>query len=712
MKYRALLAAMLCYIAQTLHAQVPGINLPKAAVVTDSMGNVLSMTQNIVQVKALNDTVYYITADIVPGKNMKAANIDLPVSGSVDALKKAFHWLPNIKSAPGQVVSQHVFRSPCIIVSLEKGAIVLVPDVEALAGNTAAPYYLDLQYTGTRISLHYGLSNYAVARHQYYKRSGKPFVLPSKLHIAFYLLKPTTNEPLSVLQTTNNFLWNKLALKYTNTVLPQTVPFGKYAETGYGMAFQHYWVDAGNGRGGITLSTFYDDSTKIYRGRDAKDDLWYQSWFNNMRTAYGLYSWGGQLQNNEWQNKAMAAVKLLLDAPRNKGWFPTVYNTNDNSWVSSGQGGGPTVYHVPDNTWTAYWLLRFTDEMHPVAGADDMLLGLANGLLKVQNADGSFPTRVDIKTLHADTVLNNTASSAIATWYLEELLLHGKIPATLQPAYREAIQRSLSFLQQHVLPQQRFEDFESYFSCSPKPMHYFDTATNMYAQNTLSLQWCAQALLKAHQLFNKLAYLHDGEYCLNILSLYQQVWNPPFISFYAFGGFGAQNTDAEWSDARQAQFADTYLQYFQATHNKEYLERAVYACRASFALMVLPENKTVCPKNYMGTDFNGEAWPGTMAENYGHDGVNKRSYQSGFHWGTGSALTTAAIFKQALGDVYIDVANNIAIGVDGIVVKHVEWGTQPQLTTQRLNSKTNVIIHANGGANKTVLLDKQPTTVE
>src|SRR3569623_1998996 len=100
MKYRALLAAAItCYIVQTLHAQVPGINLPKAAVITDSMGNILPLAQNIVQVKALNDTVFYITADIVPGKNIQAANIDLPVNipvkGSVDVLKKAFHWLPN-----------------------------------------------------------------------------------------------------------------------------------------------------------------------------------------------------------------------------------------------------------------------------------------------------------------------------------------------------------------------------------------------------------------------------------------------------------------------------------------------------------------------------------------------------------------------------------------------------------------------------------------
>jgi len=52
----------------------------------------------------------------------------------------------------------------------------------------------------------------------------------------------------------------------------------------------------------------------------------------------------------------------------------------------------------------------------------------------------------------------------------------------------------------------------------------------------------------------------------------------------------------------------------------------------------------------MGTSFNGE-FTGAMAENFGHSGFNERSGQSGFHWGTGSALATAAIFKAKLGNI-------------------------------------------------------------
>jgi hypothetical protein len=230
----------------------------------------------------------------------------------------------------------------------------------------------------------------------------------------------------------------------------------------------------------------------------------------------------------------------------------------------------------------------------------------------------------------------------------------------------------------------------------------------MWPHNALSIQWSAEAFLKAYKLFNNRHYLDQGEYCLNILSLYQQVWNPPYIDFYAFGGFGVQNTDAEWSDARQAQFAETYLNYYFETGNKEYLERSVAACRASFALMAIPENREICPQNYMGSTFNGE-FIGAMAENFGHSGYNIRSGQSGFHWGIGSALTTASILKGKLGDIYIDGKSHFAAGIDGIVVKRSEWSDTIKLVTEKLNNLNNIKIRSNLGglSEKKVVLDNE-----
>ncbi|MFX1390491.1 MAG: hypothetical protein ACFE9Z_10540 [Promethearchaeota archaeon] len=57
-----------------------------------------------------------------------------------------------------------------------------------------------------------------------------------------------------------------------------------------------------------------------------------------------------------------------------------------------------------------------------------------------------------------------------------------------------------------------------------------------------------------HKITREDKYLVLGERTLAILSLFQQVWNMPYISINTFGGFGVQNADAELNDARQALF--------------------------------------------------------------------------------------------------------------------------------------------------------------
>jgi hypothetical protein len=124
--------------------------------------------------------------------------------------------------------------------------------------------------------------------------------------------------------------------------------------------------------------------------------------------------------------------------------------------------------------------------------------------------------------------------------------------------------------------------------------------------------------------------------------------------------------------------------------------------------MAIPENESICPKNYKGDKFNGE-YKGAMAENYGHDGIDKRSYQSGFHWGTGSALTTAAILKTKLGDIYIDGSTHTAIGVDGIIVKETQWGDTVRLVTSQLAnlSQLNVCSDRKDDIGKIIVIDKK-----
>lgn len=672
-------------------------------------------------VDTISSGIYRLKVSVATDGSHRLSDLEIPLefipddNADMKEVRTSFHWVPNLKKKPGQIIAQHVFRSPAIILSCKESRVSVIPDLDAIKLYPETPYYLDLNFRDKGAVISYGLSNYKTDQHVYYQHMDSAFRLPQKTELDLYIICAGHSSSLDILKKTNSFMWNTFAADYLDSLLPQAVPYKHYAESGYAMALDKYWVNGPKPEtGGIALSTFLDTATGIYRGRDFKDDLWFHSWFNNARIAYGLYMWGEETGNTLWKNKALATMNLLLSSPQRNGFFPTIWVPEKNGWVSSGQGGGPDLYHVPDNCWTAIWLLRFNDELKKLPGSDKFLIDFTKGLLKTQSKKGSFPARLRVSDLSPDPVLENSASGAMPTWFLEEMILRKKLSSDLEDKARTAVKKSLSFLEKEILPDRRFQDFEVFFSCAPNSINSFDSLTWLYPHNTLSIQWTAEAFLKGNILFNDKNDLEKGEYCLNLLSLYQQVWSPPFIGFYAFGGFGVQNTDAEWSDARQAQFAETYLNFYLATGNREYLQRSIAACRASFALMAIPENKKISPHNYEGSTFNGE-FTGAMAENYGHSGYNERSGQSGFHWGTGSALTTAAIFRSRLGDIFLDEELQSATGVDGVVVRKTEWGDTIKLTTSRLPNLRPLRIYCNQDniIGKKVIIDndKIPVTV-
>ena len=688
---------------------------PKNVVVVDSAGKSFPSNEvydQEITVDTISDGIYYVKLSLsgIQSRRIKDLQIEMFFSDSTrtNRIKNSFHWVPTLKKNRTHIISQHAFRSPAIILTDSSNAISIIPDIEKIEVYNKTPYYLDMDFGIDGTSVTYGVSNYKTDKHVYYQHSDSLFTLPEKIVLGLYVITSDQSTPLDILTKTNSLLWETFASNYVDSLAPQVLPFREYAQRGYDMALDKFWVNGSiPGTGGITLSTLQDKETNIYRGREFKDDLWFHSWFNNARTAYGLYLWGKETNNTLWMDKALSIMKLLMTSPQHKGFFPTIW-VPGNKWISSGQGGGPELYHVPDNAWTALWLLRFNDEIKKLPGADKFLVDFSRGLMKTQLTNGSFPARLSTIDLSPDVALSNSASGAMATWFLEEMILRKKLPPELDSEARLFIRRSLAFLEREILPSLRFQDFEVFYSCAPNSLNAFDSLTWTYPHNTLSLQWSAEAFLKAYSISEDKRDLDNAKYCLNILSLYQQVWSPPFLDFYAFGGFGVQNTDAEWSDARQAQFAETYLNFYLATKKKEYLQRSIAACRASFALMAIPENKLISPRNYQGTSYNGEHL-GAMAENYGHSGYNKRSGQSGFHWGTGSALTTAAILKQKLGDIYVDSQSKFAVGVDGIIVKFAQWSDSVHLTTNQIPGLAKPKVKTT--ADVTLVIDNVPAQI-
>ncbi len=571
-----------------------------------------------------------------------------------DQARSSFHYIPALKTAPEDVASDHVFRSPAAILTAGNRGIALIPDLATLVHNRPATAFLDLRFPDHAApELWYGFENTQPQGHHYYAPTGQPFHLTGRrLTFACYLVLFHTSDPAPILRRTSAFLWQRFATPYLASPAPQTVPLTTYARYGYSFALADFWVPgpgdaAGPATGGFTESSFLDKTTGQYRGRDFRNDVWFQCWFNNMRTAYGLYSWGRATHNAQWIDKARAIPRLLLLSPGTGGIFPAIYKPADNTWQPSSEGGGPGLYYLPDSAWNAIQLLRFDSDLEPVPGAQPRLLAFARTLLTLQHPDGGFPARVHQTTLAPDPVLDNTASEALPLWFLADMLQHNRFPPAEIPQAQQAVRRGIAHLRTHVVDRQRYEEFETYFSCSPNALDFFDPISQLPPQSTLAMQWTAEAFLSAYTLFHDPADLATGRAALDMLSLYQQVWNPPYLHLYAFGGFGVMNTDAEWNDARQSQFAETYARFYRATGDREYLERGRAAMRAGFPLVVMRENRRVSPRTWQGTAYRHAAHGGSD-ENYGHSGTDDPASQTGFDWGTGSALAGAAYYARNL----------------------------------------------------------------
>jgi hypothetical protein len=297
----------------------------------------------------------------------------------------------------------------------------------------------------------------------------------------------------------------------------------------------------------------------------------------------------------------------------------------------------------------------------------------------------------------SDTVKAETGP--VALFLLE---LYSQDP---DPKWLAAAQRGLDYLEKDVIPKRQWYDYETFWSCSPrKPA--LDPRTEQWPANDLALGQTVAAYLAAYRTTHNHAYLDRGERLLDYLLLYQQCWSNPALedltgSAMLLGGFTTQNSDAEWSDARQSQFGNVLLDYYRATDKAEYLERGVAALRAQF--------------------------PVSPSENWAHIGYGRKAGVSSFHWGTGSGMAGIEMEEDYLRDAVVDVASGAGVGVNGLDVTECRifngeihlrisspfrWRRQPVVIFHRCEPARSYRVFINGvdlGVERSEVLEKGVT---
>jgi hypothetical protein len=616
-----------------------------------------------------------------------------------------FIWTPNLAPQSNDVIADHVFRSPALMLQKDSLFVALIPDLHHLIRHRAMPLALDFQlpqpsrvdstHSSTpadssqaliqRIAaleamraaplLSFGFQPWQARDHVYYQPDSAraPILQDAEISYAYYLwldhhaprwFPPAAKSPgarLYAFRRVVDFLWDKFSPLYRQgNIGALTGTFDQTAQRAWKQYAEQAWFEIKlNGRpvGGMK-SNRLAWSNQLPEG--VNNDVWFNSRFQNLRTAYGMYLYGKRNRDREapLMERAEKVLNLALSAPNEDGIFPSIYYFSPRAaenreakpetpinaavmglsekkmaapevhhWIGDEDlgGFGNDYCHTFDASWTGYWLLQWADLL-PQRRQEIFAFcrKYADFLVKWQQPSGTIPSwfhRGDKQP--RPEFFNENAETAGSALFLAEFFSRVK-----EPRYLDAASKAMDYLTREILPVNKWFDFETFLACARKPFDFFDERTGQFPQSTLSMNQAAKAYLALYRLTGKETHLQLGAHVLDYLLLYQQVWSPPYFSRHLLGGFGAQNTDAEWSDARQAYFAETLMDYYEATGKRAYFERAAEALRATFALFHHDATKR----------YDNWAHPDAIAD---------------IHWGIGSAATSFELLRERMGDVYI-----------------------------------------------------------
>jgi hypothetical protein len=605
------------------------------------------------------------------------------------AFKPTFFWSPHLSPTDKNIIAQHVFRAPALIVSDGQKQLTIMPDLDLLRTKPPLKWYMDLDAPDNILTI--GLSRSKVTEHVLFERDSG-MCLPPSFEVGFYIMTDTDSaslaDPWRRPLAFQWELWGKPLFKQGEPIEGSLEPYVKHT---YNWAFRTWsrnvWQEFDLGKKKVGAPVFIVNVTQSpnYTGdineREFRS-IWNQAWFSSLRSAQGLYRYAKRTNDTELLQKAIMTKELALLFPQRDGLFPSVIATDMETIEVNGKKvsrskGWETYYfgnsnrnpieewrsaeeaplHILDMSWTAYLMLTWYDELEKDERLKAYAKRYADKLITLQDSTGFFPAWLDIETLEPLPHLKQSPETSMSVTFLLKMF-----KASGEKKYLDAAEKAMNAVIEHIVPASRWEDFETYWSCSS----VFDSLlgkrisrNNAFKQNTFSMYWTAEALLNFYNESKNKNYLSTGQRVLDELLMYQAAWQPPFIPINALGGFGVMNADGEWNDSRQSLFAELIVLYGKALNNEEYIQRGLAALRASFVMMYCPENPETKAQWEKVYPFFNERDYGFMMENYGHGGeTNNQGLGIGeftiYDWGNGAAAEAYNRMLDHLGEAIVN----------------------------------------------------------
>lgn len=635
-----------------------------------------------------------------------------------------FCYVPALKRSDEDVIGDRKFYAPSAIIQKDRFMLALVPDLDLInnsvvyaqgARPSKAPKLLSVPVDPDSVSMpvamdlnlksgvtdhaliSYGFMDYLLVQHVYFQHENKNgamvrTVSDKKLKYGFDLFLKADVPEYFGYQRISSYIWERYGTGYLSLPRPQAMPFSEYARVCYPASFdyQGYVVDYDkpvkmsiehrSGQPGMASWQQWDMNGKPAGGFRSNDNLnkgenniYFGAHLNNVDDATGMYFWGKKLNDSTWVQKARRIINLALSAPQNQGIFPNGYDLANYSWFKRD-------YHTEAASATAGFLLYYHRFCEPVPGILFFVKRYGEFLVNNVQSNGCVPLFFN-ESLEPLTKLEWNASGGAHIWVLSELYKE-----TGEKKFLETATQIAGFMIREVLPLQKWFDAEAFYGCGRKPESFYDQSTGQYPAGTQSVYWAIKGFASLYEIRPEKKFLEAVEAVADYSLFFQAVWNPHFvITAYPFGGFGVQNTDAEWLDQRNHRFAVALLQAGLLSGRQDLMERAVAAAHSSFTLVNHP-------RHIRNNIYNYPNFPvGLGPENIDHDGYPQMPLRSGPNWGETGGLAAVASFLEKIGGVYINFEKEIAVGVDGVSVEKFELdGKQIRITLRSLLAELTV----------------------
>lgn len=582
--------------------------------------------------------------------------------------RPSFFYTPHLTPSAGNVIDMHVFRTPCMMMGNEEATLCVlpVPDGFPLGLNRM---FMDLDAENAVMTL--GITTTVLDGHVLYRRTDRAVFPAGSFRFSACIMMLRGEEKKNPFRRILSYYWNKYGYSHA-AGLPKCHKLMEYVHRTYSWAFGP-WKDVlwqefdlqGKRVGGAQMIVIARQSPNYGKPCSIREPLaiWNQAWFSSLRSAAGIFRYALATGRSDLVEKACMTKELALSFPQEDGLFDAVISTPNEEAILDGEkitcGGrwencyfgnsnrNPVTWdiassprHILDMSWTALQMLDWYQELEKDPRLLSYVQTYAGRLLRLQDKKGFFPAWLDRMDGHVLNELRQSPESAVSAALLLRLY-----QLTRHEPFRDAAIICVDALIAEVMPDSRWEDFETYWSCSRIGVEMEGKKyprNQAYKQCSLSPFYMAAALRLAAEVTGEAGYLEAGERCLCEMMMFQSSFQPAWIPVTVVGGFGVMNCDAELNDARQSMFAEEMIRYGRLLHCEEYIQRGLAALRASFSMMYCPENPGIREQWEKRWPFLNEKDYGFMMENYGHDGyADAESLGIGeftiFDWGNGAA---------------------------------------------------------------------------